>query len=699
MKHLSTLLFAILFQFSIIAQTDIADTWNGVIKAPGLDLPIILKFAKNDAQWSGTLDIPLQSIKDMVLADLSYDDEKLLFTLPEVPGNARFVGGLEGPNTIIGDFYQGPMKLALSVTRLSVEETQKKAQSLAEKRILIESVIDSFRNIRHHPAIAVAIVHDGEVLLTKAFGVADIEKNIPADEHTLFAIGSSTKAFTAMGVAMLVDQGNLEWDKPIIHYMPEFKLADPFATTQMTTVDLLCHRSGLPRHDFVWYGSDLSRSGLMKRLPHLEFSKSFRSHWQYQNLMYLTAGVLTERIAGKSWEEFIAEKILNPLGMKTANFSVNNMISDPSAARPYQIKNDSIATRMNYRNLDAIGPAGSINASAIDMSQWLKFLLNKGKLGDNNLISALHFTKLMTPHMPMPSSSNTVLGIDHMSYGLGWMIYQQKSHKIIEHGGNIDGFTSLVWLVPEQNIGISLLTNTNRSGLPPILARTITDILTDQENPINWFELAYPTTKDEDETDKQDEKEEIRFANTTPHYSIAHYVGQYSHDGYGFVEINTLGDSLSFSYNTFNSGLAHWHYEVFNAFIEELDQNVKVHFKDDVNGKVIGLAINLEPIGAEIFFKKLPPSKQTDPTFLNLLVGEYELSGQKVKIKLDKQNNLTATIPGQPMYHLDPYDNNEFKLRGLTGFSVAFMFDDNRATPAGLRFIQPNGVFTAKRVE
>src|SRR4030043_709070 len=232
------------------------------------------------------------------------------------------------------------------------------------------------------PGLAVSIVKDGKIIFAEGFGYRDVEQKLKVTPHTVFAIGSCTKAFTATAMGMLVDEGKVGWDKPVRDYLPAFNLQDVVASERMTPRDLLCHRSGLPRHDAMWYGSALSREEIFSRLQYLEPSKDFRTVWQYQNLMFMTAGYLVGEMAGMRWEAFIQKRIFEPLEMKESNFSVNDSQKAPDFALPYQEKNAKVEP-VPFRNLDAIGPAGSINSNVLAMANWIRMNLNKGKFHDS----------------------------------------------------------------------------------------------------------------------------------------------------------------------------------------------------------------------------------------------------------------------------------------------------------------------------
>ncbi|GHO51808.1 serine hydrolase domain-containing protein [Ktedonobacter robiniae] len=284
------------------------------------------------------------------------------------------------------------------MTNTSASVTDTALQGLPE-------VIEAIRDEWNVPGLATAVVKDGQVILSQGFGKRSIVGNLDATDQTLFAIGSSSKAFTAMAIAMLVDEGLVNWDTPIKHYLPTFKLYDPIATEQTTVIDLLAHRTGLPRYDLGWYNASLSRKDLFERLQYLEPNKKFREVWQYQNLMYMTAGYLIEALTGQTWEEFVQQRIFTPLGMTTSNFTPKDSQQTSDFALPYREVKEEVQQMEFYDRFQAVGPAGSINSSVQEMCKWLQCLLNKGKYGETSLVSEAQFAQLIAPHMVIPPSN------------------------------------------------------------------------------------------------------------------------------------------------------------------------------------------------------------------------------------------------------------------------------------------------------
>jgi CubicO group peptidase (beta-lactamase class C family) len=310
------------------------------------------------------------------------------------------------------------------------------------------------------PGVAVAVIQGDTVILSKGYGLRDIEKQLPVTPQTLFAIGSITKSFTVTTLGTLSDEGKLDWDKPVRDFLPKFQLNDAVASDRATPRDLVSHRTGLPRHDLLWYGSPLSRKELFERLRYLEPSKDFRQLYQYNNLMFMTAGILVEELTGVKWEDAVRKRIFEPLGMRASNFSVNDSQHAADFAQPYREAKEQI-TLVPFRNIDAIGPAGSINSNAEEMIRYVQMHMNKGKFGEKQMVSAGFATQMQSPQMVVPGEPQfTELGAS--SYAMGLTVSTYRGRKVVAHGGAIDGFNALISWMPTEKIGMVILAN--RSG-------------------------------------------------------------------------------------------------------------------------------------------------------------------------------------------------------------------------------------------
>ena len=532
------------------------------------------------------------------------------------------------------------------------------------------------------PGMAVAIVKDGKIIYAEGFGLRDVKNNLKVTPQTVFAIGSSSKAFTATSVGILVDDGKLEWDKPVREYLPAFRMWDEFATEQMTPRDLLCHRSGLPRHEAMWYGSPFSRAEIFDRLRYLEPNKDFRAVWQYQNLMFMTAGYLVGALSQSTWEEFTRKRIFEPLGMTSSSFSIEDMKAAPDHSLPYGEKKDKVE-EIPYRNIDTIGPAGSINSNAVDMARWVMLNLNKGKSGDKPVISEASLSQIQAPQMVIQDPVFLLLSdfpeIYYPSYGLGWFMTSYRGHSVLHHGGNIDGFSAMVSFMPKDNLGLVVLTNLNGTFLPWALMFNIYDRLLglDQKPWDQRFKGIIDKLKAEGEK-AQKEADKDRQLNTKPSHPLEDYAGEYSHPGYGTVSVAKEGEGLKAKYNGRDFVLSHYHFDVFDLKDpEDLEAGspVKVTFGLDLKGNIITAAAQLEPTVKDIVFTRLADKKMSERSFLEKFCGQYELQSQVFTVQLKGENALIVTTPGQPEMELVPYRGTEFSIKNAPNVSIEFVLD------------------------
>ncbi len=373
--------------------------------------------------------------------------------------------------------------------------------SLRDYRQFIEQTINQW-NV---PGLAIAIVKDGEVILSQGFGFRDLENSLKVTPKTFFAISSCTKAFTATAAGILVDEGKLNWDTPVRFYLPSFKMYDPFANERMTVRDLLTHRSGLSAHDKIWYNSSLTREELFDRLQYIKPNKDFRSVFQYQNIMYMIAGYLIGQIGGTSWEEFVRQKILRPLEMQDTNFSIDVSKETDDYAVPYTKGNNDEIKRAHFHNTENIGPAGSINSTIQDMAKWLLFNLNKGKWNNKQIISSDSLKEIHSPQITVPLPIK-YKEFHYTSYGMGWFVTSYRGHLLLYHSGGIDGFISWVSFMPNDNIGVVIFTNNDCNPLPTVIGYNAYDRLLGLE-PIPWNNRMVEDTikaKEADEKAKRD---------------------------------------------------------------------------------------------------------------------------------------------------------------------------------------------------
>jgi CubicO group peptidase (beta-lactamase class C family) len=547
------------------------------------------------------------------------------------------------------------------------------------------------------PGVSVAVVRNDEVILSKGYGLRNIQKNLPVTPKTIFAIGSSTKSFTVVSLGLLVEQGKLDWDKPVRDYLPDFRLFDQFATDRMTPRDLVTHRSGLPRHDLMWYNSSFTRKDLFQRLRYLEPNKDFRTTFQYQNLMFMTAGYLASQVADEPWEKLVGEGIFNRLGMSSSNFSVNDSQKSGDYSLPYRKQKEEIQ-EIPFRNIDEIGPAGSINSNVEDMIKYVRMHVNLGKVGSTRLLSEANATQMQTPQMVIPGPLRFV-ELGHQQYGMGFFITSYRGHKMVHHGGNIDGFSALVAFLPQEKIGVVILTNMNGSPMPALLSYNIFDRLLGLD-PVDWTaRLKDDERKGKEAADAAKEKGfTTKRPNTHPSHDLKEYAGDYEHLGYGVVKIVLDGDRLTATYNRLGGPLSHFHYDVFEVAEDELNplSKLKLRFQSSLQGDIDAVLIPMDTSVKEIAFAKLPDRAMTGRSFLEPLSGTYNIGNQPITVSLAGEGPLTLTVPGQPAYELTAAAGYRFNIKGLTGYSVEFK-KDSSGVVTEMVFFQPNGTFVAKR--
>lgn len=553
----------------------------------------------------------------------------------------------------------------------------------------------------HAAGVTIAVVEKGKVVYTGGFGYRDLEKKLPVTENTQFAIGSCTKAFTASMLGMLVKDGKLDLDKPVRNYLPELKFQNEYTNDHCTLRDMMCHRTGLPRHDLSWYASWGTRKEFLERIQYMEPTTELRATWQYNNFMFLAQGMVIEKLTGKSWEENMKEKIFIPLGMDNTNLSTKDMEKSADHSLAFATKDSSVRA-IPYRNIDAMGPAGSVNSSAKDMAKWLITWINNGKYNGNEIIPSFYRNEAINIQMAMGGGSPGAENPDiHISgYGLGWMISSYRGHYRVEHGGGIDGFITTTGFFPSDSIGIFV--SSNQGGVTTSIRNFIADRML-KLSYRNWNKAqldAIAKAKDAAKGVQKNDSLGHKF-NTKPSHELKNYAGTYSSPGYGTIEVSLKEGKLVSKFNSLDIRLDHFHYDQFNAIV--LDPSLeggdplRFSFHIDNKGDISKLTIPLEAGVKDIEFIKESKSIDLKKTDLEKYVGEYEFApGNSVKFYIKGEKTLFAFIEGQPEYELVPTDKNKFDLKILKGYSVLFN-ENEKGEMTSASFIQPNGTFKAKR--
>ncbi len=419
------------------------------------------------------------------------------------------------------------------------------------------------------PGLAISIVKDGECILSRGYGLRAATGTEAVDGDTVFGIASISKSFTATALGMLVEEGKLRWDDPVRKYLPDFKMYDPYVTREITIRDLLTHRCGLGgiAGGTFWYGSDLSSTEIVRRMEYVKPAMGFRGWFAYQSLTFLAAGQLIPAVTGMSWFEFIKKRILKPMDMNRSSVSIDGILHAGNAAVPHARLGGRVSP-VAYRDYDNMAPAVSINSSAGDMAHYMMMFLNGGIYNGEQLLTPGTVYELTTPQMlvPLPDLPPQLEETKPMfcSYGLGWFVQDYKKHKIIAHGGQIDGLFSLAILVPELSLGVAVMINQEEEGLLDAVTNRVMDVYIDKGKDVKDWIPIYVELKNMIEDWRQKKAVELYWRPAQPRpasWSFQKLAGTYHDEAVGDILIGLDRGSLTLAFPhtpSFSAQLEHW---------------------------------------------------------------------------------------------------------------------------------------------
>jgi CubicO group peptidase (beta-lactamase class C family) len=403
---------------------------------------------------------------------------------------------------------------------------------------VLDALIEKEMKAARVPGVAVAVVRDDQVIFSKTYGYRDLERKLPVTQDTVFRIGSITKSMTAASAGLLVQAQRLEWDKPVREYVPELRLQDSFATERMTIRDMLTHRSGLPRHDMVWFHEDLPRAEYVRRLRFLDASADFRTRFQYNNLIYTAAGYVVGRAAGGTWEEWLQHELFVPLEMKSTTTSLAALTASAERSFGYGNDDDGQPIRIDDTSVDSIAPAGAVNSTIGDMSRYALMYVNGGKAANGRqLLSSAVLDEMQLPQISVPMRAKfPEIGPTH--YGFGLFVSSYRGHRHIYHTGAYEGFNaSLSWL-PDRKIGVVILANHN---LLLNFMQVITNRAFDAElgiEPIDW-RARFGATEPGARAPGAKRSVVVPATEVKPARPLTEYTGRFEHPAYGLVAVRT----------------------------------------------------------------------------------------------------------------------------------------------------------------
>lgn len=460
----------------------------------------------------------------------------------------------------------------------------------------LDTYIEDARRAWGIPGLAIAVVRNDSVIFARGYGEREAGSGAAVDEHTLFAIASTSKAFTVAALGILVDEGVLRWDDPVRRHLPDFELGDPYVTRQVTIRDLLTHRVGVAREDNVWIAGPFERSELVRRTRHLAQVRGFREGYGYNNLMYVVAGEVAAAAAGVSWDEFVEARLFAPLGMRRTT-SRHAVVQGRDNVSGVHTRSGNRPMAVERRDYDALGPAGSVYSSAWEMAQWVRLHLNRGSYGGKRLLKESTIEEMHSPQVVMPIGASTRRLFptrNFSAYGLGWRLEDYHGRKVVQHTGSVNATRTQVGMIPSEGVGVVVMTNLGSSTLQTALMYRVFDLLLGLP-PTDWSAeyLALAQRSAARSAEGTESTKSARAEGTRPSLPLEAYAGTYADSLYGEVVVVVEEGRLVLRYSpTYVADLEHWHHDTFRGRLRRRGGGQSlVNFGLDARGRVRSLEL------------------------------------------------------------------------------------------------------------
>jgi len=578
-------------------------------------------------------------------------------------------------------------------------EARAQAQDVTGKLSSFDSYMEQVLKDWNTPGIGVGIVVNDKLVFAKGYGYRDHEKKLPFTPATLCQIASNSKLFTAVSAGVLVEEGTLNWDKPVRESVPAIQFYNDQLNNNVTLRDMLSHRTGVTRHDLIWFRSPFTRKELFEKLKYLEPQEPMRETFLYNNLMYAAAGEIIELKSGKRWEEFVRERIFSPLGMNTTAFTISDMTQHPDHGVPYREKRDSFELYKipYYEDTEGVAPAGAIISNIDELSHWLIALMNEGKYNGKQVLPASVLKATLQPAIGLPNTLGEALGFWELlnpAYGMGRQTAAYRGHLLTYHGGDLPGFHSQVSFMPNDKIGVIVLVISDHSApLYNIVSYNVYErLLGMDQTPWSQRQLQQRLAGKKAGTEARAKAGGDRVPNTKPSHSLADYAGDYENAAYGILKIGLKSDALQFGFHAFDFPLSHFHYDRFDTPDDEQYGKFSVNFRTNPQGDIDGAVMSLDQ--AEVVFTRKPET--LDPALLEKLAGGY-MTPTKVKFEVLYQPGagLSLAFPGGPPIKLIPLKGLKFRTPQFADVIYEFVMENGKVT--ALKQRSPSGEFTFPR--
>ena len=549
------------------------------------------------------------------------------------------------------------------------------------------------------PGIGVGIVVNDKLVFAKGYGYRDYEKKLPFTPTTLCQIASNSKLFTAVAAGMLVEQGKLTWDNPVRDAVPTIQFYNDQLNNNVTLRDMLSHRTGVTRHDLIWFKSPFTRKQLFEKLKYLEPQQPMRQTFLYNNLMFSAVGYIVELKSGKTWEQYVRENIFQPLDMPTSTYTVSDMLKHPDHGVPYREKRDSFELYMipYYEDTEGVAPAGAIISNIDELSHWLIALMNDGKYNGKQVLPPNVLKATMQPAIGLPNALGEALGYWELlnpDYGMGRQTASYRGRLLTFHGGDLPGFHSQVSFLPNDKIGVIVFViGDHAAPLYNVVSYNVYErLLGMDETPWSERRLKIRLANKKAGTEARAKAGSDRVPDTKPSHALADYAAEYENPAYGIVKIGLKTDRLDFTFHEFQFPLSHFHYDRFDTPDDEQYGKFSVNFRTNPQGDIGEAMMSLDE--AEVVFTRKPAA--LDPKLLEKLQGTY-LTPAKVKFEVLYQpgTGLSLVFPGGAPQRLIQVKGLQFRTPQSADTIYEFVLENGQVK--ALRERDPSSEFTYPR--
>ena len=549
------------------------------------------------------------------------------------------------------------------------------------------------------PGIGVGIVKGDKLVCAKGYGFRDYGQKLPYTPATLQQIASNTKLFTAVAAGLLVEEGKLTWDKPVRESVPSIKFYNNELDTTVTLRDMLAHRTGITRHDTIWFGSDDTRKELFDKVKYLEPQEPLRQTFLYNNLMYAAVGYIIELQSGKPWEQFVRERIFEPLEMTSTVYSVADMLKKAEPAVPYTEKRDSFELYKipYYEDIGGVAPCGAIISNIEDMSHWLSALMNDGKYKGKQVLPPAVPKATLAPAIALPNTGTETRGfweILNSAYGMGRWTASYRGQLLAYHGGDLPGFHSQVSFMPKEKVGVLVFViGDHCAPLYNIVSYNVYErLLGLDQTPWSERQLETRLKGKQAGTEARAKAGADRVAGTKPSHALADYAGDFAHPAYGVLKIEMKDGGLALDFHKIRLPLSHFHYDRFETPDDETYGRTTVNFQTNPQGDIDKAVVSLDE--AEVVFTRRAATLSAD--LLKRLAGTYELpNGVKFEVVLKEGGTLFLNVPGQLAEELVPYKGLQFKIKLFADVLFEFLMEGDQVK--ALRQRDPGGEYVFPR--